>query len=66
MPEVPATSTHPGRTQRPHFPEQAARFLHQAQFSSSDDEIAQVRAKGYEGWLTAQMAQPPPRRPGTG
>ena len=39
--------------------EQAARFLHQAQFSSSDAEIEQVRAQGYVGWLSAQMAQPP-------
>ena len=38
--------------------EQAARFLHQAQFSSTDDEIEQVRNKGYAGWLDAQMAQP--------
>ena len=43
----------------PIAPEQAARFLHQAQFSSSDEEIEQVRSKGYEGWLTAQMALPP-------
>uniref|UniRef100_UPI00345BEA32 DUF1800 family protein n=1 Tax=Ottowia sp. TaxID=1898956 RepID=UPI00345BEA32 len=51
--------TPPAAPSGPISPEQAARFLHQAQFSSSDDEIAQVRAKGYEGWLTAQMAQPP-------
>ena len=37
---------------------QAARFLQQAQFSSSEAEIAQVRTKGYAGWLTEQMARP--------
>ena len=56
---VTAAKAAPAAPSGPISPEQAARFLHQAQFSSSDDEIAQVRAKGYEGWLTAQMAQPP-------
>ncbi len=39
-------------------PGDAARFLQQAQFSSTDAEIAQVRSKGYGAWLGEQMARP--------
>ncbi|WP_082448105.1 DUF1800 domain-containing protein [Xylophilus sp. Leaf220] len=39
--------------------EQAARFLLQAQFSASDDEIAAVRSLGYAGWLARQYAVAP-------
>jgi uncharacterized protein (DUF1800 family) len=35
-----------------------ARFLQQAQFDSSLDDIAAVKAKGYAGWLDEQMARP--------
>jgi uncharacterized protein (DUF1800 family) len=35
--------------------EQAARFLLQAQFSASDDEIAAVRTQGFSSWLSAQF-----------
>ncbi len=38
--------------------EEAARFLLQAQFSATDDEIAAVRAQGYAAWLAQQFAQP--------
>lgn len=43
-----------------HYPQaqndaEAARFLLQAQFSASDDEIAAVRAKGYLPWLSEQL-----------
>ncbi|MGJ7526291.1 DUF1800 domain-containing protein [Variovorax sp. GB1P17] len=38
--------------------EEAARFLLQAQFSASDAEIADVRAKGYLPWLSAQFGAP--------
>jgi uncharacterized protein (DUF1800 family) len=38
--------------------EEAARFLLQAQFSASDEEIAAVRAQGYATWLARQFAQP--------
>lgn len=34
----------------------AARFLQQAQFSSSETEIAAVRSKGYARWLEEQMS----------
>lgn len=38
--------------------EDAARFLLHAQFSANAQEIADVRARGYEGWLNAQIALP--------
>ncbi len=34
------------------------RFLLQAQFSATDEDIAAVRAKGYAAWLAEQFAQP--------
>lgn len=37
---------------------QAARFLLQAQFSASPEEIAAVRATTFAGWLAAQFAAP--------
>ncbi|HNJ46195.1 MAG TPA: DUF1800 domain-containing protein [Ottowia sp.] len=37
---------------------EAARFLQQAQFSSSDADIAAVRSQGYARWLDAQMQAP--------
>lgn len=37
---------------------QAARFLAQAGFSASADEITAVKTQGYAGWLDAQLAQP--------
>ncbi|MFT4195521.1 DUF1800 domain-containing protein [Ottowia sp.] len=37
-------------------PAQAARFLQQAQFSSTEAEIAAVQAKGYARWLDEQMS----------
>ena len=33
---------------------EAARFLLQAQFTATDDEILKVRTSGYDAWLTAQ------------
>nr|WP_326532591.1 DUF1800 domain-containing protein [Rhodoferax sp.] len=39
-------------------PEQAARFLLQAQFSASDAEIASVQSLGYRPWLEQQFAAP--------
>jgi uncharacterized protein (DUF1800 family) len=35
-----------------------ARFLHQAQFASSEADIAAVKSKGYANWLDEQMALP--------
>lgn len=43
---------------KPNSDVEAARFLLQAQFSASEAEIAAVRTKGYEGWLTEQLALP--------
>ncbi|MFT3777261.1 MAG: DUF1800 domain-containing protein [Ottowia sp.] len=37
-------------------PAQAARFLQQAQFSSSEAEIAAVQSQGYTRWLDEQMS----------
>ncbi len=37
---------------------EAARFLQQAQFSSTEAEIADLRAKGYGAWLEEQMSRP--------
>ena len=50
---------------------QAARFLQQAQFSSTIAEIQRVQAIGYDAWLEEQFAMPitttvrprPPRMP---
>ena len=39
--------------------DEAARFLLQAQFSASEAEIAEVRAKGYLPWLGEQVDRPP-------
>ena len=39
--------------------EEAARFVLHAQFSTSTEDIAAVRAQGYESWLDAQLALPP-------
>ncbi|WP_343591191.1 DUF1800 domain-containing protein [Paracidovorax wautersii] len=38
--------------------EEAARFLLQAQFSATDEDIAALRGKGYGPWLADQFAQP--------
>lgn len=38
--------------------EEAARFLQQAQFSSTRDEIAALRREGYPMWLARQFQQP--------
>jgi uncharacterized protein (DUF1800 family) len=40
-------------------PEQAARFLLQAQFSASDAEVAAVMRAGFRPWLEQQFAVPP-------
>jgi uncharacterized protein (DUF1800 family) len=37
---------------------EAARFLLQAQFTATDEEILAVRASGYSAWLTAQFNAP--------
>ena len=39
-------------------PNEAARFLLQAQFSASDAEISQVQAMGFSAWLSAQVNAP--------
>jgi len=39
-------------------PAEAARFLLQAQFTATDQEIAAVKAVGYESWLNAQFNAP--------
>ncbi|MBX3609473.1 MAG: DUF1800 domain-containing protein [Hydrogenophaga sp.] len=38
--------------------QEAARFLQQAQFSSTREEIAAVRSEGYAMWLARQFQQP--------
>ncbi|WP_088164305.1 DUF1800 family protein [Delftia sp. K82] len=47
-----------GTTATPASDEEAARFLLQAQFSATDEEIAALRAKGYGPWLAEQFALP--------
>ncbi len=47
-----------GSVATPASDEEAARFLLQAQFSATDDDIATLRAKGYGPWLAEQFAQP--------
>ncbi|HCX83046.1 MAG TPA: DUF1800 domain-containing protein [Rhodoferax sp.] len=43
---------------RAHTPEDAARFLLQAQFSASDAEIAAVQQHSYADWLAQQLDAP--------
>ncbi|WP_313235962.1 DUF1800 domain-containing protein [Delftia acidovorans] len=52
------TGTGTGTTATPASDEEAARFLLQAQFSATDEEIAALRAKGYGPWLAEQFALP--------
>ncbi|MGV3663770.1 MAG: DUF1800 family protein [Prosthecobacter sp.] len=40
---------------------QAARFLMQASFGPTLEDIQQVQAQGYAGWITAQTSQPQTR-----
>ncbi|GKT24961.1 DUF1800 domain-containing protein [Acidovorax sp. SUPP3334] len=47
-----------GAVNAPATDEEAARFLLQAQFSATDESIAEVRARGYAAWLADQFAQP--------
>ena len=64
-PPAPATPA-PGASPAPATPApatptsitmaEAARFLQQAQFSSTDADIAAVQAKGYAAWLDEQMS----------
>jgi len=44
---------------RPINDSEAARFLQQATFGTTREDIAHLRAAGYEGWLTEQMAATP-------
>ncbi len=39
-------------------PQEAARFLQQAQFSSTEAEISAVSTKGFSAWLDEQLAMP--------
>ena len=59
---TPATPTTPPPPVTPTWSPPAdapyARFLLQAQFDSSDSDIAAVKAKGYSTWLDEQMAVP--------
>src|SRR2546425_721687 len=54
----PGGGTGTGTTATPASDEEAARFLLQAQFSATDEEIAALRAKGYGPWLAEQFALP--------
>ncbi len=47
-----------GSGSQPQSDTDAARFLLHAQFSASEREIADVRARGYSAWLDAQFAMP--------
>jgi uncharacterized protein (DUF1800 family) len=42
---------------KPQNDTEAARFLLQAQFSASDDQITALKSQGYEPWLDAEMAK---------
>lgn len=54
----PAPSPSPPPSANP-SPAEAARFLHQAQFSASDAEIASVQSQGHAVWLEQQLSLPP-------
>lgn len=47
-----------GDAAKPSSDKEAARFLLHAQFSATEADIAALKAQGYEGWLTAQLALP--------
>jgi uncharacterized protein (DUF1800 family) len=49
----------PAGSAKPATDAEAARFLLQAQFSASPEDIASVRALGYAGWLSARFAAAP-------
>ena len=55
---APTPSPAPTPAPAPISAAEAARFLHQAQFSSTDAEIESVRTMGYSAWLDAQMSLP--------
>lgn len=57
-PATPTPDTGPYHYTQAQSDAEAARFLLQAQFSASEDEIAAVRAKGYLPWLSEQLAAP--------
>lgn len=54
----PAADTGPYHYPQAKTDDEAARFLLQAQLSSSDKDIADVRAKGYMPWLVEQLGAP--------
>jgi uncharacterized protein (DUF1800 family) len=58
-PPAPAPAPAPGAS--PATNEQAARFLQQAQFSSTVSEIDSLRSGTYAAWLEAQYSTPPSR-----
>ena len=39
-------------------PQQAARFLQQASFSSTTGQISQLQSQGYEAWLNSEFSRP--------
>jgi len=55
---VPSPAPPPPPPPAPPTDPQAVRFLTQAGFSASADDIAAVKAQGYAAWLDAQLALP--------
>ncbi|WP_245532504.1 DUF1800 domain-containing protein [Asticcacaulis excentricus] len=53
-----ASPTPSSPTTLSYTPQEAARFLLQAQFSCSPTEVQSVRTLGFEGWLTQQFSAP--------
>jgi len=54
---VPPTTT-PNPTPAPVSAAQASRFLGQATMGATSADIADVRTRGYAGWITAEFAKP--------
>ena len=65
MPAEPETPAEPEAPEEPapeaaipSGPADAARFLMQASFGPTDEDVADVEALGFEGWIAAQAALP--------
>ncbi len=52
------TGVDSGQNAVPATSEQASRFLAQASMGTTSEQIAQVKSRGFEGWLEAQFSTP--------
>lgn len=57
---TPGPTPTPSPTPPPPTAAQASRFLSQATMGATAADIADVQARGYDGWITAEFAKPRP------